>query len=703
MVPKAGPRDGGAGGGGQVRTRAATGVDRSRRSDELERFFELTPELACILRRDGSVERVNGRWTEALGWPRLRSVDRTHLVHPGDDAATAAAFRRMIEEPGTLVAFENRVFCIDGTEVRLSWQGSTDPATGRFLLVARDATRDALAAACGEIGADIDAFLVGAPTDLPGALGILTERLCRAVGWHAGVVCTAGDDGEWSNLVIHDPGGVTVDEVGIGELAARAIARGEAEWINLADAETHVADLETAHVVPVPPSADLPNAVILLLDQRVLLGVTRERRDQSGRTAARIVGRLCQRVRVEQEAASYRTFLEGRSRARTDAWNALASERHRAEREARHRRAQQVAAARVTRDALAERTVESLIDTSLSLVAEVLGVEFVGLTEPVGDGSSLLLRAGVGWPPDHIGKVQIDAAASQAGFALAAGRSVVSSDLRSESRFRAQYLVERGIASGMSVLVPGRDAPVGVLAAFSVHPRRFRHDDVAFLETIAHSISFAIEQDLARCQLAEVEEQERARISEGLHDDTLQVLAALALRVELFASSPAEGRDDALLVETVADLRRTADQLRTLAFELHPEGLGRLGLVNAIAQITEEFSRKHDVSVRFSHDVGAEPAVEVSAVVFQIAKEALTNVAKHAKAGAVELVVRSDREAVSVVVDDDGVGLPESGASRIGHLGLDTMRLRTRKLGGWARVGSSPLSGTRVEAWLPLS
>ena len=151
------------------------------------------------------------------------------------------------------------------------------------------------------------------------------------------------------------------------------------------------------------------------------------------------------------------------------------------------------------------------------------------MLELLPDGNSLLLRAGFGWKEGVVGQEKVSAGTqSQAGYSLLSNQPVIVEDLRTETRFIGPSLLcEHRVVSGMSVIIPGRDRPFGVLGAHTVKRRVFSKDDIHFLESVANVLSEAIERKRAEQALRESEEQLRltlqfnqavmANMGEGLY------------------------------------------------------------------------------------------------------------------------------------------------------------------------------------------
>lgn len=202
-------------------------------------------------------------------------------------------------------------------------------------------------------------------------------------------------------------------------------------------------------------------------------------------------------------------------------------------------------------------------------------------------------------------------------------------------------------------------------------------------------------------QFARVREDERRRIAEGIHDDPIQVLVALVWRLESLRRSALPAQQ-----ALIKDLERTTGaaiaRLRRLIFELHPPQLHGKGFGAALRQQLERMSALFGLEYHLVDRMNTEPAPEVRITLYRIAREALVNVRKHARATRVHVLLTSWDGGFLVRVEDDGVGMPPGAdAAETGHLGMTSMRGRAETAGGWWRVHSAPGGGTTVEFWLP--
>ena len=198
-----------------------------------------------------------------------------------------------------------------------------------------------------------------------------------------------------------------------------------------------------------------------------------------------------------------------------------------------------------------------------------------------------------------------------------------------------------------------------------------------------------------------VQENERQRIARELHDEVGQTLTGVMLQLEgIHRAAPPE------LGEAVAQLQETArggvEEVREIARGLRPQALDEFGLRSALATLAAGFEERTRVRVRVrvAPDLPA-LAAEQDLAVYRVAQEGLTNVARHAGAGEVELSLTRVVGGVLLRVADDGCGItPEQAAGD--SSGLGGMRERALLIGGALSVRSQPDGGTEVTLAVPL-
>jgi len=204
-------------------------------------------------------------------------------------------------------------------------------------------------------------------------------------------------------------------------------------------------------------------------------------------------------------------------------------------------------------------------------------------------------------------------------------------------------------------------------------------------------------------RLETAQEEERRRIAADIHDDPIQVMSAIDMRLQLLADSPVAA-SPAQIGELQRDVRATIERLRNLLFELRPTALDRDGLVAALHLYLDHTARQIGWTFEIRSTLDAEPAPDQRALLYRIAQEAITNARKHAEATRVQVDLGPAADGVMLRVADDGSGFTpgDLGRPRPGHLGLSTVVERAELAGGWARVASSPGRGTTLECWLPI-
>jgi signal transduction histidine kinase len=218
-------------------------------------------------------------------------------------------------------------------------------------------------------------------------------------------------------------------------------------------------------------------------------------------------------------------------------------------------------------------------------------------------------------------------------------------------------------------------------------------------------------------RLVRVQEEERRRIAADIHDDTIQVLFAIDLRIQLLrrnlqSGAVAAAEADPELARIQDDYREAVTRLREMIFQLQPAGLGSHGLAPAVEEYARRLFDGAPTRVRIDDAIPANPGADASgmgdpvvpAIAYRICQEALTNVRRHAGASEVEVALAVDGAALELRITDDGVGLPpDAFRPRAGHLGLPGMREQAELAGGSLSVQARPGGGTVVHARLPLA
>lgn len=200
--------------------------------------------------------------------------------------------------------------------------------------------------------------------------------------------------------------------------------------------------------------------------------------------------------------------------------------------------------------------------------------------------------------------------------------------------------------------------------------------------------------------LVEAQEVERRRIAWDVHDESIQSMVAVGMRLQLLASrlpephaSAVAGLDDAV--------QAAIGRLRGLVSRLRPPELDQHGLVEAVSAYVEEVAGRWGLAHAVRDELTAEPSAAAAITAYRICQEALSNIHKHARATRVDLHLSTTDNGTLVRISDDGAGTAGEDAGS-GHFGLVEMHERAEAANGWLSVTSVPGRGTSVEFWLPM-
>jgi two-component system sensor histidine kinase UhpB len=193
------------------------------------------------------------------------------------------------------------------------------------------------------------------------------------------------------------------------------------------------------------------------------------------------------------------------------------------------------------------------------------------------------------------------------------------------------------------------------------------------------------------------QEAERLGIARDLHDEVGQVLTGVLLQLNSIAEVAPAHRDE--LDEARAAVRRALDEVRRISRDLRPEMLEELGLVSALTELSNSFARLTGVEVDRRLDPSLPRfAPDVELAIYRIAQESLTNIARHADAKRVRIVLEHGPDAVVFRVSDDGRGL---GGEPREHGGLRSMRERALLIDAALSIASMPSGGVEVRLEVP--
>jgi signal transduction histidine kinase len=337
----------------------------------------------------------------------------------------------------------------------------------------------------------------------------------------------------------------------------------------------------------------------------------------------------------------------------------------------------------------------------------------------------LVVPVAIGWGVlrerlDRAGVADLVSTAAEEGRGLAALQTALRSALRDRSLELLIWDSNRGELvrlDGTAGRIPDHDdrriatriERDGRVLGMVVHDRALIEDD-ALMGAVMASVRLVLDNqrllaDLgsqleevmaSRGRIADAASAERQRIERNLHDGAQQQLVALSLLLSLAADGAASHGDERLIAQLDSARKLAGDTLadvRSLAHGIHPAVLTEEGLGAAIEMLV----RTSPVPVEVAGDFDEPLPDATKAAIYYVVAEALTNVTKYAEASRVKVRIAKSPTAISVDVEDDGVG----GATLTGGSGLQGLADRVEALGGSFEIHSPRGGGTRLHAILP--
>jgi signal transduction histidine kinase len=355
----------------------------------------------------------------------------------------------------------------------------------------------------------------------------------------------------------------------------------------------------------------------------------------------------------------------------------------------------------ITTAILGGTDTQELLTLVVRHARELAGADLATLALPAGSGR-LTVEAADGLLADQLRGTVFPAEGSVTGEVIRTGKAVVLADASADERV-VQPIVRAG--GGPAVFIP-LAVRGNILGSLTVANRRggplLREAAIPLVETFAEQAAVAIEygrlqRELHRLALLE----DRERIAKELHDGAIQALFAVGMGLQ--GSALLAGDDDlrGRLQNAVEELDRVIGDLRNYIFGLRPGILADRQLDQALKGLVEEFGERTGVLAIAEVDPAA--AAELTgraADVVQLAREALSNVSRHAQAATCRVSLYRSEGGGVLEVDDDGRGSDPAATTGTGQ-GLRNLRERAEGLGGQAKIHSTPGEGTRVRVTIP--
>jgi signal transduction histidine kinase len=292
------------------------------------------------------------------------------------------------------------------------------------------------------------------------------------------------------------------------------------------------------------------------------------------------------------------------------------------------------------------------------------------------------------------------------------------------------------IRSWIGVPLIIKDRVVGLLSVSRLELWPFTKDEVEVVSSFANQAAIAIENarlynelkefsatlearvrertselERARQELSdvlgrevEVQEEERIRIANELHDSVIQAL--IAANFQLQSVKLNLDREKKVVSGQLSEVQQTLDHLVTeikaVVHDLRPPALESLGLVHAIRQLVSQFDDMPHFSVQLRVLGNVRPlSSSTERTIYRVVQEALSNSRMHSGAEHFKCTLVFESDQLNVIMRDDGIGF-DPGQKKGKGLGLLTMHDRARSSGGSLSIQSSPNRGTRIELTLPI-
>jgi PAS domain S-box-containing protein len=621
---------------------------RRRAERDVERIFDLSADMLATIGFDGYYRRVNPSFERTLGYSKQEVLSRpwSDFVHPDDVQSALEAFADVINGK-EVIGFEARMICADGSERVLEWNARAVPDEGVVYGIARDLTDSRRVERRFEEFFNLSPDLLGI-AGLDGYLKRVNPAFEKAFGYSSD---------ELMSRPLLDLGHPE-DQARSREAFAQ-LARGE-----------DVPRFENRNVRADGSILWLEWSSRPVSEEGVIYGAARDITDRKGseeqlRQAQEKVeaSRAQLAVYAEDQAALRRVAtLVARGASPTEVLDAVAAE------------------------------VSGLLDTDVTSLVRY---------EPDGTATVLAIRGRLS-PPAHVGMRLTLEGASVIASVLRTGLPARMENYTDAVGSTAAATREMGLRSGVGapITVEGR-LWGGVFAAWTqkVPPLADAESRMAeFTELVGTAIANAEsrgELAASRARVVAASAEERRRVVRDLHDGAQQRLvhAVIMLKLALRALGTGDRHAEEYVSEALDNAEQANSELRELVHGILPGILTSGGLQAGVEELVSR------ASLPVTADVLEErfpPAIEATA--YFVVSEALTNAAKHSRAGSALVAAHVDNGALRVVVRDDGVG----GADPSRGSGLTGLRDRVEALGGTIQITSPAGDGTALIVEIPI-
>lgn len=290
------------------------------------------------------------------------------------------------------------------------------------------------------------------------------------------------------------------------------------------------------------------------------------------------------------------------------------------------------------------------------------------------------------------------------------GEPLLVNDVSNEPRYR--FIEElSGTKSELAVAIKVKDKILGVLDIESRELDAFNETDLFTAQTLADQLAVAIENARLYQETGQIAVmEERNRMAREIHDTLAQGFTGIILQLEAAEQALEGNASDASLkhLNKARSLARgSLNEARRSVWNLRPEPLERLSLVEALRQEAGRFAQSSNMKARFEvSDDTRELPLDVETALLRICQESLANIKKHARATEVKVTLAFNKSDVALTIRDNGAGFRTDevpGGSGAHHgFGLISMQERARNLGGTFEVQSEEGQGTIIKISIPV-
>ena len=634
-------------------------VDRALRDSEerLRVTFNTTAVGFAVLSPDTRFVEVNDAFCNIVGYPReeLLGMNIAHLTHPGYLRSTRDHIDRLLAGEVPSFTVEKLYIRGDGQEIwvqkNLSLVRDVDGNPQHLIAICQDITeRRRVDEELRQLNLELEERVLSRTTELQSAYEFLRES----------------------------------------EATSRLILESMPDAIVITDQDGRIvhANHQVESLFGYSPNVILGQQVEILLPERFREGHEKHRGSFAGQRTRRIMGLGIDLFGRRKDESEFPVEVMLSPIDNNTAWDVMVSIRD----NTKQREAQE-----------ALRTNEEKLRTLFEILP--VGISFLNREGRINDMNSTLSEI-LGLSKKDL----MSGAYKYRQYIRADGTLMPQSEVASQRAIIEQktiYDVETGIMkeNGETIWTSVNAAPVQV-ADVEVAVVTIDITERKKAEEVLHRHRERL-RILSR-RLVEVQEEERRAIARELHDRVGQNLAALTLNLNILRnqlSSDALEKIGTRLTDSVTLVNDILAITRSVMADLRPNVLDDYGLEAALNEYADRFTQRFGIRVSTQTKANRIPRVDgsIEMTLLRIAQEALTNIARHAKASQAVLWLGVENDSIKMTVEDNGIGiLSWQKVNQQGSHGLRIMRERAEAFGGSLKVHSTYKNGTKIEVMIPL-